>query len=156
MNTDNSQGEGPDLRGPAVIVDGSVINGFTFTGPFDTVEAAAEWHATKRLAGYLGLPTTIVILETPRQEVLDECAKRLGGCAPQLDCGADRKSVASQRCRDTGGQPFDSAPSTLTAAERGALDWACCGLECPDIEHDDNYDSDAAAILRNLLARLGG
>jgi len=63
---------GPDLRGPAVIVDGSVINGFTFTGPFDTVEAAAEWHAKKRLAGCLGLPTTIVILETPRQEVFDE------------------------------------------------------------------------------------
>lgn len=89
-------------------------------------------------------------------DLLDECAKRLGGCTPQLDCGADRKSVASQRCRDTGGQPFDSAPTTLTAAERDALDWACGGLECPDIEHDDNYDSDAAAILRNLLARLGG
>jgi hypothetical protein len=55
-----------------VIVDGSVIGGFTFTGPFDTVEAAAEWHAKKRLTGYLGLPTTIVILETPRQEVFDE------------------------------------------------------------------------------------
>jgi hypothetical protein len=55
------------LRGPAVIVDGSVLGGFTFTGPFDTVEAASEWHAKKRLAGYLGLPTTIVLLENPRQ-----------------------------------------------------------------------------------------
>ena len=63
---------GPDLRGPAVIVDGSVLGGFTFTGPFDTVEAASEWHAKKRLAGYLGLPTTIVLLEKPRQEVFDE------------------------------------------------------------------------------------
>lgn len=59
-------------------------------------------------------------------DLLDECAKRLG------------------------------ATATLTAAERDAMDWACGGLECPDIEHDDNYDSDAAAILRNLLARLGG
>ena len=59
---------GPDLRGPAVIVDGSVLGGFTFVGPFDTVEAASEWHARKRLAGYLGLPTTIVLLEKPRQD----------------------------------------------------------------------------------------
>ena len=85
MNTDNTQepaepspssagsGErGPDLRGPAVICDGSVIGGFTFIGPFDTIEAASEWHAKKRLAGYLGLPTTIVLLEKPRQEVFDE------------------------------------------------------------------------------------
>ena len=62
----------PDLRGPAVIVDGSVIGGFTFTGPFDTIEAAAEWHKNKRLAGYLDLPATIVLLEKPRQEVFDE------------------------------------------------------------------------------------
>ena len=62
----------PDLRGPAVIVDGSVLGGFTFVGPFDTVEAASEWHARKRLAGYLGLPATIVLLEEPRQEVFDE------------------------------------------------------------------------------------
>jgi hypothetical protein len=35
-----------------------------------------------------------------------------GGCPSGLDPEADRKSVASQRCRDTGGQPFDSAPTT--------------------------------------------
>ena len=62
----------PDLRGPAVIVDGSVIGGYTFTGPFDTIEEASEWHATKRLAGYLGLPAAIVLLEKPRQEVFNE------------------------------------------------------------------------------------
>jgi hypothetical protein len=67
-----SDERGPDLRGPAVICDGSVIGGFTFIGPFDTIEAASEWHAKKRLAGYLGLPTTIVLLEKPRQEVFDE------------------------------------------------------------------------------------
>jgi hypothetical protein len=63
---------GPDLRGPAVICDGSVIGGFTFIGPFASIEAASEWHAKKRLSGYLGLPTTIVLLENPRQEVFDE------------------------------------------------------------------------------------
>ena len=64
---------GPDLRGPAVIVDGSVICGFTFTGPFDTIDEAAEWHKTKRLAGHLGLSAAaIVLLEKPRQEVFDE------------------------------------------------------------------------------------
>ena len=56
---------------------------------------------------------------------LRKLLERLGGCTPQLDCGADRKSVASQRCRDTGGQPFDSAPTTaLTAEEREAIEWA--------------------------------
>ena len=63
----------PDLRGPAVIVDGSVIGGFTFTGPFATIDEAAEWHRTKRLVGAVGLPAAaIVLLENPRQEVFDE------------------------------------------------------------------------------------
>lgn len=63
----------PDLRGPAVIVDGSVIGGFTFTGPFATIDEASKWHRTKRLAGAIGLPATaIVLLEEPRQEVFDE------------------------------------------------------------------------------------
>lgn len=65
---------GPDLRGPAAIVDGSVIGGFTFIGPFATVEAASEWHTKKRLVGYLGLPVTIVLLEKPKQEVFDDQA----------------------------------------------------------------------------------
>ena len=43
---------------------------------------------------------------------------RLGGCTQQLDCWADRKSVASERCCIAGGQPFESAPITLTDAER--------------------------------------
>ena len=38
-----------------------------------------------------------------------------GGCPSGLDPEADRKSVASQRCRDTGGQPSESAPTTLDA-----------------------------------------
>jgi hypothetical protein len=38
--------------------------------------------------------------------------KTNGGCPSELDSEADRKSVTSQRCRDTGGQPFESAPAT--------------------------------------------
>lgn len=53
-----------------------------------------------------------------------------GGCTPQLDCGADRKSVASQRCCSTGGQPSESAPIT------GAITRAA-------------YDGDIVSRLRN-------
>ena len=57
---------GPDTRGPAVIVTGSVIGGFTFIGPFPTIEHAAEWQATRSLPGLLGLPAdAIVLLESP-------------------------------------------------------------------------------------------
>lgn len=73
----------------------------------------------------------------------------LGGSTPQLDCGADRKSVASQRCRDTGGQPFESAPITLTDAEWEAVEQAA-GRAHQDALHG------AAATLRGLLERLGG
>ena len=74
--------------------------------------------------------------------------ERLGGSTPQLDCGADRKSVASQRCRDTGGQPFDSAPVTLTDAEREAV------KECLRCAYPATHPT--AATLRSLLERLGG
>jgi len=57
---------GPDTRGPAVIATGSVIGGFTFIGPFPTIEHAAEWHAKRSLSGLLGLPAdAIVLLESP-------------------------------------------------------------------------------------------
>ena len=63
--------------------------------------------------------------------------KRLGAAAATLQRLLDRiggcKSVASRRCRETGGQPFDSAPITLSDAEREAVspayrtfdDWYC-------------------------------
>ena len=41
--------------------------------------------------------------------------KTNGGCTSGLDPEADRKSAAFQRCRDTGGQPFESAPATPEA-----------------------------------------
>ena len=84
------------------------------------------------------------------EQVVRGLLERLGGCTPQLDCGADRKSVASQRCRDTGGQPFDSAPTTtLTNEERECLEWAeeLAG-NCEEFGRVDT--------LRGLLERLGG
>jgi hypothetical protein len=62
-----SRGSGePDTRGPAVIVTGSVIGGFTFIGPFPTIEHAAEWHSKRSMPGVLGLPAdAIVLLESP-------------------------------------------------------------------------------------------
>ena len=79
---------------------------------------------------------------------------RLGGCTPQLDCGADRKSVASERCRDTGDQPFNSAPITLTDAEREAVETARSIFEQGGDEFDHDGDRARAATLRGLLDRL--
>lgn len=59
----------PDLRGPAVVVRGSVLGGFKFYGPFPTIEAACEWCKNKTLAGVLGVNyDTIVLLEEPRTD----------------------------------------------------------------------------------------
>ena len=59
--------------------------------------------------------------QTCLRKSFDAVLDRLGGCTPQLDCGADRKSVVSERCCIAGGQPFESAPITLTDAEREAI-----------------------------------
>ena len=59
----------PDLRGPAVVVRGSVLGGFEFHGPFPTIDAACNWCQTKTLAGALGVNhDTIVLLEEPRSD----------------------------------------------------------------------------------------
>jgi hypothetical protein len=58
----------PDNRGPAAIVTGSVIGGFTFIGPFDTIDKASEWHATRSLPGLLGLPADAIILLEPPEK----------------------------------------------------------------------------------------
>jgi hypothetical protein len=89
-------------------------------------------------------------LATFRVMLMEQPGVRFGGCTPQSDCGADRKSVASQRCRDTGGQPFDSAPITLTDAEReavAALVYQCESLNTP-------MGKEMSLALRSLLARL--
>ena len=58
-----------DLRGPAVVVRGSVLSGFKFYGPFDTIDAACEWCEKKTLAGVVGINNdTIVLLEEPRSD----------------------------------------------------------------------------------------
>jgi hypothetical protein len=58
-----------DLRGPAVVVRGSVLGGFKFYGPFPTIDDACEWCRTKTLAGVLGVNhDTIVLLEEPRSD----------------------------------------------------------------------------------------
>ena len=67
--------------------------------------------------------------------------ERTGGCTPESDSGADRKSVASTLCRDTGVQPFDSAPITLTDAEREAIEYFA----------RDNWA--LSPVLRGLLER---
>jgi len=54
----------PDLRGPAAVVEGSVLGGFEFYGPFATIDDAARWHATT-LPGILGCHATIVLLRKP-------------------------------------------------------------------------------------------
>jgi hypothetical protein len=90
-----------------------------------------------------------------RAATLRGLLERLGGCPPQLDCGADRKSVASQRCRDTGGQPFDSAPTTtLTDAEREAIKrLGPCGD--PLASRIVTLTPEERAVFHDLLRRLG-
>jgi hypothetical protein len=59
----------PDLRGPTVVVRGSVLGGFKFYGPFPTIDAGCEWCRTKTLAGVMGVNhDTIVLLEQPRSD----------------------------------------------------------------------------------------
>jgi len=62
--------ERPDLRGPAAIVEGSVIGGFNFIGPFEHIDAAHKWHRERSLPGLLGLATTIVLLESPESRAV--------------------------------------------------------------------------------------
>lgn len=156
---------GPDLRGPAVIVNGSVIAGFTFTGPFATIEEAAEWHRTKSLAGHLGLPAAaIVLLEKPRQEVFDEPVAWMGRAA-RTDGGdftvlrLDRKHAESdvreeaETCEPREIVPLYRHPQpTLTAAEREAIEWFA-EVRKPLSSFDDG---EYVFTLRKLFERLGG
>lgn len=72
MNIDSSK----DLRGPAIVVRGSVIRGFRFHGPFRTVEDAYEWCNTKTLDAVLGRPEgTVVLLENPNVDCMNMIEK---------------------------------------------------------------------------------
>lgn len=53
-----------DLRGPAVLMHGSVLGGFKFYGPFETIQAAVEFWP-KTLYGFIGTQCTIALLENP-------------------------------------------------------------------------------------------
>lgn len=55
----------------AVVVTGSVLSGFKFTGPFESTEAAVQWYETCSLDFALGLKCTVVLLDCPRVECLD-------------------------------------------------------------------------------------
>lgn len=60
-----------DMRGPAVIVTGGVIGGFTFYGPFDSIDAALKhWETT--MFGRLKMNVTIALLEKPQAMPLIE------------------------------------------------------------------------------------
>lgn len=58
----------PDYRGPAIIVEGGVIGGFKFIGPFEHIDAALKWHKEKSLPGVLGLSASVVLLVSPESE----------------------------------------------------------------------------------------
>lgn len=72
-----------------------------------------------------------------------------GGRSSGLDSETDRKSAATQRSAHSCCQPFDSAPVTLTDAEREAVEWC---VEMATI-HATDCDDELAA-LRKLLERL--
>jgi hypothetical protein len=123
-----------DARGPAVVVTGSVIGGFEFTGPFPTISAAAEWYGTS-LLGSLKLPCSIVLLKSHDAAQHSDAAY------------TDGLSAASE-----------SKP-TLTDEEREAVEWA---VEVADSLAEcsgagtGGEPSREAATFRGLLARLGG
>lgn len=56
--------EAPDIRGPAIVVTGSVISGLKFYGPFETIDDAVKWYGDS-LLGKLKANVTIALLESP-------------------------------------------------------------------------------------------
>ena len=68
-----SQNEQPDLRGPAVILIGSLLGGYHFIGPFATIQEALErWERT--LEHRLGKSVVIALLESPAAGLTDTVA----------------------------------------------------------------------------------
>lgn len=59
------ENEAPDTRGPAVVVNGSLLSGFKLTGPFETIEEASTWYK-ETTRGKLGVPCLIMLLEEPK------------------------------------------------------------------------------------------
>jgi len=56
-----------DNRGPAIVIRGSVISGFKFYGPFNTIDDAVSWCKTT-VSGQLGVNNDIVeLLKEPTE-----------------------------------------------------------------------------------------
>ena len=54
-----------DLRGPAVVVHGSICSGFKVTGPFESVDSATDW-AIEAQQGYTLGTCSIQLLLPPK------------------------------------------------------------------------------------------
>lgn len=61
---DEIEREQPDMRGPAIVVRGSVLVGFKFYGPFATIDAAVKWYG-QTVLGELTVGVVITLLEKP-------------------------------------------------------------------------------------------
>lgn len=55
----------PNRRVPVIAVYGGVVGGFDFYGPFETVQAALEWHEQSNFV-WLKAPCAIALLKKPR------------------------------------------------------------------------------------------
>ena len=54
-----------DSRGPAIVIQGSVIQGFKFHGPFETIAEAVKWWQSTPLGKLEQMPVTVALLEQP-------------------------------------------------------------------------------------------
>lgn len=57
----------PDLRGPAIVVRGCVLDGFEFIGPFDTADAAGTWCESLPFSEIMGRLHSVVLLKNPNE-----------------------------------------------------------------------------------------
>lgn len=57
-----------DTRGPAIVIRGSVVTGFQFYGPFNTIDDAAFWCRTT-VSGQLGVNNDVIeLLKEPTKD----------------------------------------------------------------------------------------
>ena len=53
------------LRGPCILIEGSVVIGLKFIGPFATVADAVTWHEERGLPAPLSESAIVALLVTP-------------------------------------------------------------------------------------------
>lgn len=63
MTEQQSADDKPDLRGPAIVVTGSVLGGFEFFGPFESIDSALEWYGAS-MFGIVKDKVTIALLKS--------------------------------------------------------------------------------------------